>query len=67
MTALIRVALILFTLFASTFLLLNLTGILTVELIEQWLTQAKELSPTYMGLFVISLLFLDLFVAVASI
>jgi uncharacterized membrane protein YdjX (TVP38/TMEM64 family) len=66
MTALIRVALILFTLFASTFLLLNLTGILTVELIEQWLTQAKELSPTYMGLFVISLLFLDLFVAVPT-
>ena len=66
MTALLKVALILFTLFASTFLLLNLTGILTITQIELWLTQAKELSPVYIGLFVISLLFLDLFVAVPT-
>lgn len=66
MKSLLKVALVLFTLFASTFLLLNIMGILTVDQIELWLTNAKDLPPIYIGLFVASLLFLDLFIAVPT-
>jgi uncharacterized membrane protein YdjX (TVP38/TMEM64 family) len=66
MKSLLKVALILFLLFASTFLLLNITGVLTADQIEFWLTNAKDLPPIYIGLFVASLLFLDLFIAVPT-
>ncbi|WP_114766678.1 TVP38/TMEM64 family protein [Vibrio rhodolitus] len=52
--------------FASTFILANAMGWLTLEQIEVWLTQANTLSITTVALVVIVLLFLDLFVAVPT-
>lgn len=66
MSALLKITFILFTLFASTFVFLNIMGILTIEQIEQWLTNATEASPIYVALLVVLLLFLDLFIAVPT-
>jgi len=66
MKSLIKVFLIVASCFATTFLLIKFTGILTVEQIEGWLTQAKELSPIYVGSIVALLLFSDLFIAVPT-
>ncbi len=66
MKSLLKVFLIIASLFATTFLMVKLTGILTVEQIESWLMQAKELSPLYVGSIVALLLFADLFIAVPT-
>lgn len=66
MKSLLKVLLIVASLFATTFLLVKLTGVLTAEQIEGWLTQAKELSPLYVGGMVAILLFADLFIAVPT-
>ena len=66
MKPLIKVILIIAAFFASTFLLLKSTGMLTVDQIEGWLMQAKELSPLYVGSLVALLLFADLFIAVPT-
>jgi len=66
MKSLLKIFLIIATLFASTFLLIKFTGILSLEQIEAWLTQAKELSPVYVGAIVALLLFADLFIAIPT-
>lgn len=66
MKPLLKLFLIIATIFASTFLLIKYTGVLTMEQIEGWLIQAKELSPLYVGAIVASLLFADLFVAIPT-
>ncbi|PCJ83544.1 MAG: hypothetical protein COA54_15270 [Thiotrichaceae bacterium] len=66
MKSLIKLFLIIATVFASTFLIIKLTGVLTVDQIEGWLIQAKELSPIYVGSIVALLLFADLFIAVPT-
>lgn len=66
MKSLIKVFLILVFCFATTFLLIKSTGVLTAEQIEGWLTQARELSPLYVGTIVVLLLFADLFIAVPT-
>ena len=66
MKSLIKVFLIIAACFATTFLLIKSTGILTVEQIESWLIQARELSPIYVGTLVALLLFADLFIAVPT-
>ncbi len=66
MKPLLKIMLIIAVFFATTFLLIKFTGVLTVEQIEGWLTQAKELSPIYVGTIVALLLFADLFIAVPT-
>lgn len=66
MRPLLKVLLIIATIFASTFLLIKFTGLLTIKQIEGWLTQAKELSPIYVGAIVALLLFADLFIAIPT-
>jgi len=66
MKALIKIILIIAACFATTFLLVKSTGILTIEQIEGWLVQAKELSPLYVGAIVTLILFADLFIAVPT-
>lgn len=66
MTSLIKLFLIIATAFASTFLIIKSTGLLTVDQIEGWLLQAKNLSPIYVGSIVILLLFADLFIAIPT-
>ncbi len=66
MKPLIKVFLIIAAFFATTFLIIKFTGVLTVEQIEGWLMQAKALSPIYVGAVVALLLFADLFIAVPT-
>jgi len=66
MKSLLKIFLIIATLFASTFLLIRFTGTLSLEQIEAWLVQAKELSPVYVGAIVALLLFADLFIAIPT-
>jgi len=66
MKPLLKIFLIVATFFASTFLIIKLSGILTVDQIEGWLTQAKELSPYYVGTIIGLLLFADLFIAIPT-
>ncbi len=66
MKSLIKIILLIAVFFASTFLLIKLTGILSIEQIENWLTQAKELSPIYVAPIIVLLLFADLFIAVPT-
>lgn len=66
MKSLLKVVFIVASIFATTFLLIKFTGILTVDQIEDWLTHAKELSPFYVGGIVALLLFTDLFIAVPT-
>lgn len=66
MKSLLKVLLIIAAIFASTFLLVKSTGLITVESIEGWLARAKELSPFYVGAIVALLLFSDLFIAVPT-
>jgi Uncharacterized conserved protein len=66
MKPLIKVFLIIAAFFAATFLPIKFIGILTVEQIEGWLIQARELSPIYVGTIVAALLFADLFIAIPT-
>ncbi len=66
MRPLIKVMLVLASIFASTFVAGRLLGILTEENIRLWLTQASEASPWWIAATVIALLTIDLFVAVPT-
>jgi len=52
--------------FASTFIVLNATGIISVERITHWLELAQQSSPILIGSIIALLLFLDLFVAMPT-
>ena len=62
----LKLMLILALLFASTFLVLNKTGVISIERIQYWLNLADVISPLIIGSFVIVLLFADLFVAMPT-
>lgn len=66
MKTLIKLFLTLVGLFASTFILLKLIGVLTVDDIRGWLEAARSVSPVYIGLVIAGLLFADLFIAVPT-
>lgn len=66
MKPLLKVFFIVAGCFATTFLLIKFTGVLTVGQIEDWLIQAQKLSPFYVGSIVALLLFADLFIAVPT-
>jgi uncharacterized membrane protein YdjX (TVP38/TMEM64 family) len=66
MKQLLTIALILASAFASTFIVIKATGILTIEDIKNWLAIASEINPAYVALTVIILLFADLFIAVPT-
>lgn len=66
MSPLIKVFLSIATFFASTFIVIKMTGILTIEMIEQWLILAQNSSFWYVALIISSLLFLDLFIAMPT-
>ena len=66
MKPLLKIVVIIAACFATTFLLFKLTGALTIAQIENWLIQAKQFSPLYVGTLVILLLFADLFIAVPT-
>ncbi len=66
MKQLITTALVLALLFASTFVIIKMTGILSIEDIKAFLTQAHETAPLYVALAVIILLVADLFIAIPT-
>jgi len=66
MKELIKVMLTLALVFASTFMLIKATGILTLEDIKHALEQAQQIHPAYLALVVIGLLFADLFIAIPT-
>lgn len=66
MKPLIKVMLILAVIFASTFILGRVLGILTVDNVRSWLETAQNVDPIWVISTVIVLLFLDLFVAVPT-
>jgi len=66
MKPLLKVMLILGLIFASTFILGRVLGILTVENVRYLLETAQQVDPLYVIAVVILLLFIDLFVAVPT-
>ncbi|VAW93330.1 hypothetical protein MNBD_GAMMA20-1880 [hydrothermal vent metagenome] len=66
MRQLITLAMTLAAIFASTFILIKATGILTVEDIESLLTTASQINPLYVVAVVIALLFADLLIAIPT-
>lgn len=66
MKALLKIIIVLALLFSSTFLIANLTGVLTIEQVRTWLESASDLSPVYVATVVVLLLFCDLFIAVPT-
>ncbi|MGH1377082.1 MAG: TVP38/TMEM64 family protein [Alphaproteobacteria bacterium] len=66
MKALLKVMLTLALVFASTFIILNATGIMTVEKIQLFLELAKSANPNFVAIIICSLLFADLFIAVPT-
>lgn len=66
MRSLIKLILVLATFFASTFILAKLTGIISVDKIELWLTAAKSIDTFMLTALIIVLLFSDLFIAVPT-
>ena len=66
MKALLKLFLIIAAVFGSTFIMMKSMGLLSIDQIEGWLTQAQSLSPFYVGSLVVLLLFADLFIAVPT-
>ena len=66
MKPLLKIMLILGSIFLSTFVLLSITGVLTKENIESWLSLAQSITPIYVVILVALLLFADLFIAVPT-
>ena len=66
MKPLLKIFFIIAAIFGSTFVIMKISGVLTLNQIETWLTQAKELSPFYVGGMVTLLLFADLFIAIPT-
>lgn len=66
MKSLLKLMLTLAALFASTFLLLNMTGVITIDRITNWLEAAQQGSPLLIGCTVTLLLFADLFIAMPT-
>ena len=66
MKPLLKVMLIVGSIFATTFVLGRFFGLLTVENVRYWLEMAQSVDPVWVIGTVVLLLFLDLFVAVPT-
>ena len=66
MQPLIKIMLTLGLAFATTFLLLNATGVVTVAKIEVWLTFARDADPLWVAPIIALLLFVDLIISVPT-
>ena len=66
MKPLIKIMLTLGLVFATTFLLLNATGVVTVAKIEIWLTLARDADPLWVAPIIALLLFVDLIISVPT-
>ena len=66
MKSMLKIMLVLALAFASTFIVLNATGLLSIERIKYLLNAAQDISPMLIGTAVTILLFADLFVAMPT-
>ncbi len=66
MHPLVKLFLIIASFFASTFIIIRLSGVLTVDDVKQWLTNAQQASPITVSLIIFTLLFADLFIAMPT-
>ncbi len=66
MKEMLKIMLILFMVFTTTFIVAKTTGLFSLEQIEGWLIQAKEAPPIYIIAIIIALLFMDLFITVPT-
>ncbi|MBQ4838557.1 TVP38/TMEM64 family protein [Pseudoalteromonas luteoviolacea] len=66
MKPLLKIMLILFCFFASTFFVLKVSGLLGIDEIKTWLNTASQLNVYLVAFTVIGLLFLDLFIAIPT-
>lgn len=66
MKSLFKVILIIGLCSASTFILVQMTGLISIDKIELWFNQIKDASPIYLSLFVIALMFIDLFISIPT-
>lgn len=66
MRALIKLMLVLASVFATTFILAKFSGVISVEKIERWLTVAKSIDELYLASLIVLILFADLFIAVPT-
>lgn len=66
MKPLLKVILVLALVFTSTFLIIRMLGVLTVDDITLWLEKATAINPLYVFGFVILILAIDIFIAVPT-
>lgn len=66
MKALLKIIGLLTLVFVCIFLLLNVTGLITIDRIEGWLQVAKSANPWLVGVLVAALLLVDLVIAVPT-
>jgi len=66
MKDLIKIMLTLALIFASTFIIIKLTGVITIDGIKDVLAQAQQVHPVYLMAIVVALLFSDLFIAIPT-
>lgn len=51
---------------ASTFLLIQVTGLISIDKIELWFSQIKAISPIYLAILIILLMIIDLFISIPT-
>jgi uncharacterized membrane protein YdjX (TVP38/TMEM64 family) len=66
MRALIKLIVVLASVFATTFILARFSGVISIEKTHLWLTAAKSIDVIYLALLIVLLLFADLFIAVPT-
>lgn len=66
MKDLIKIAVILALAFASTFVIIKSTGLITEESVSAFLQQAKSINPWWLAALVVGLLLIDLLIAVPT-
>lgn len=66
MRGLLKVMLVLATVFASTFILARLAGFLSLDDITAWFESLQDVDPQILFLLVVALLFSDLFIAIPT-
>lgn len=66
MKDLIKIAMILALAFASTFIIIKSTGLITEEGVAAFLQQAKSINPWWLATLVVGLLLIDLLIAVPT-
>ena len=66
MKPLLRIILLLAVIFASTFVIIRLSGVLTEDDIKAWFEAATNINPWYVALAVVLILAIDIFIAVPT-